>query len=75
MKYSTFELFGKNKSEYEPEISILAKKRIDDANENMKKLILLRNLPMTSVERQALEEQYNISAEARDWWQKVLDEE
>ena len=76
MKYTTEYLFDKPRSAYEPEITVLATKRIADASKLMKRLSHEKNdIPIGDAG--LMDEcigRYMAASEARDWWQKVLEE-
>ena len=73
MKYSTKYLFDKPKSEYEPEQSILAKRKIADGKELMQKLARFKN-DVSPEEIPPLVERYRATEEAVKHWQDILDE-
>ena len=73
MKYSTKYLFDKPKSEYEPEQSKLAKRKIADGKALMKHLSKFKN-DVSPEEIPPLIERYQAAAKAVKHWEDILNE-
>jgi hypothetical protein len=74
VKYSTQYLFDKPKSTYEPEQSILAKRKIEDGRALMQKLSKIKT-NMSIEEMAPLIERYRAAEESVQHWRNILDEE
>ena len=77
MPKKTIKLFGYPRSRYEPEITILATKRIKDGRELMKKFVEKRKT-MSSLsyeEQDKIIKSYQETEKAVEWWEKILEEE
>ena len=78
MPKSTMKLFGYPRSRYEPELSILAKKRIADGHELLKEYANIRKAgfpQMTQFDIENMLKDYASTAKAIRWWEKILLEE
>ena len=73
MKHSTEYLFDKPRSEYEPELTMLATKRVKDGRTLLKKLSKDKNTA-PSLEIPFLQARYLATEEAIAHWQKILEE-
>jgi hypothetical protein len=71
---STEYLFGKPRSVYEPHITLLAKRRIMDANYLLIELARQRDL-VPKDELDGLIARYKSVEIARNWWIEILEEE
>ena len=74
MKHDTLYLFGKPKSAYQPHITILAKRRIIDAEFVLKEISRAKDT-VPKEEIPALIERYQAVESARNHWQNILLEE
>lgn len=75
---STKYLFDKPRSEYEPELTILAKKRIKDAKELIKKLAKNRDELMEILpeeDQKKYIKRYKEVEKSLNWWRNILEEE
>ena len=72
------DLFGHPRSRYEPELTILANKRIEDGRALLKKFAWTRKHKFSSMsyeEREAMLKAYQDTDKAIRWWEKILREE
>ena len=77
MPKKTIDLFGYPRSRYEPELTILATKRINDGRQMLKTFVSQRKhiLTMTQSDQEELIRRYQETNAAIHWWQKILEEE
>jgi len=73
MKHTTEYLFDKPRSAYEPNLTILASRRITDAKALLHKLAQERKVtPINKM--QPLIERYEATEQALNWWKNILNE-
>ncbi len=72
---STQYTFDQPRRRYEPELTIVATKRIADAQLLMKRLVGLRDAAKSTEEFESLVERYETAKQARNWWLEILEEE
>ena len=72
---STQYTFDQPRSRYDPEQTIVAKKKIADAQALMDKIVVLRDDAKTSKEFEKLLQRHSAAKEARNWWTEILEEE
>lgn len=76
MKHTTEYLFDKPRSEYEPELTRLATKRVKDAKSLLKTLAAAKNNRYVRPDiMEEIIERYQAVEKALDWWRKILEEE
>ena len=78
MPKSTMKLFGYPRSRYEPELTILAEKRIADGNELLKEYASIRKAgfpQMNQFDIDNMLQDYKETEDAVRWWGKILLEE
>jgi len=73
MKHTTEYLFDKPKSAYEPNLTILASRRVADAKALLYKLAQERKI--TPIDQmQPLIERYEAVEQALNWWKQIKEE-
>ncbi len=76
MAVKTEYLFGLSRSEFEPELSILANKRINAANKLLVKLVQHRDkVGPESQDMKDLQKRYRKVTKSRNFWTEILLEE
>ena len=78
MPQKTIDLFGYPRSRYEPELTILAEKRIADGREFLKEYASIRKAgfpQMNQFDIDNLLSAYTKTSTAINFWQKILEEE
>ena len=74
MKHSTKYLFNRDRSAYEPCITVLAARRITDANILMKQLAKQQRTEEDVNKHDAIQKRYIAVEESKKWWEKIKDE-
>ena len=72
------DLFGYPRSRYEPELTILANKRIADGHELLKEYASIRKAGFPQMNKFDIENiltAYGETAKAIRWWDRILNEE
>ena len=78
MPKKTMDLFGYPRSRYEPELTILANKRIADGHELLREYASIRKDGFPNMNKYEIENMliaYGETAKAIRWWEKILLEE